>query len=707
MSSATATAMETSAPKRRKTSSLPSSASDSSAAPSSGGQAVRRSARRQATLSVSPNGDGLAHPLRRGPASKESTGAESDGGDELAVTAQLEGASENRPASDPAGSDIAVGPPVREPQSPIRQSLGGMRGRPRRSLHRPSPRPLPPPSIQEEELLDPFKGRALRRSPPRGVLPVQEPDEPELPPTPTEKGLSNPDSITTSPMGIHNTPSKRPRRSRALADKLRSGSSPLKQPPARPIDFEYPGKEAPARKAQVIRPTSKRLPQHEEISSPAVEPAARVELYDQVKASSPEGLTRSNPSKPHSARRIKFSGPFAEKTATRDSLLAEIVQVRADLEVTRRENANIHSTQHRRFAGQASTAIQDPNAVFDILLRHAPPLEKEPPVKAEEAWLKAALDPMSFLPFGSQLAALPDPLQPSDPVDQLPPVSHQPLQMSLAEERPYLELFTPLNFTSTSTFIPRESSDKSPDLVQQHRIFISSMPEGLFSAQLDMLVDTRTLSILELVVPKLEPAAVCELGPFVEKVLGTDAHTSGSSKRNVAVLAWAMAEWTRLASKRARLWCCIMKELGHRQGIMKCAHVLRQAKRRTRLHKTAADKTHESSGEEEGGGSSKFGMTRKQLISELGRTSLDLILGSESRHKVEIRINWHITFDWTGEGLSSIKLLVLTPGKWRTKDAGGKLAKVPVMFDKLIQDGDDPMEALKVVVALLTVDEKA
>jgi hypothetical protein len=29
------------------------------------------------------------------------------------------------------------------------------------------------------------------------------------------------------------------------------------------------------------------------------------------------------------------------------------------------------------------------------------------------------------------------------------------------------------------------------------------------------------------------------------------------------------------------------------------------------------------------------------------------------------------------------------------------------MFDKLIQDGDDPMEALKVVVALLTVDEKA
>ncbi|ETS73106.1 hypothetical protein PFICI_15281 [Pestalotiopsis fici W106-1] len=702
--------METSAPKRRKTSSLPPGGSDSPAAPSSGAQSVRRSTRRQTSLSISPDGEGRARTLRTGPAPRESPsdGSDgSDGGDDQAVTAQLEGASENRPASDPAGSNMALGPSVREPQSPIRQSLGGMRGRPRRSMHRPSPRPLPPPSVQEEELLDPFKGRALRRSPPRGVLPVQEPDEPELPPTPTEKGLSNPDAVNTSPMGIHNTPSKRPRRSRALADKLRSGSSPLKQPPVRPTDFESFGKEALAKNsAKVLRPASKSLAQHEAALSQALQPAARIETSDQGKERNAQEQSQSTPSKPHTARRIKDPDPLAEKTATRDLLQAEVSQLLADLEVARRENDNLNSPQHRGSAGRTSTTIQDPDALFDILLRHAPPLEQEPQVQASEAWLKAALDPMSFLPFGSQLAALPSPFQPLDQVDQLPPTSHEPLQMSLAEERPYLELFTPLSFASATTIIPREPSDDAPDVIQQHHISITSMPKGLFSAQIDMLVDTKTLSILELVVPKLEPAAVGELGPFIERVLGTDTNSLGSSRRNIAVMTWAMAEWTRLASKRARLWSCIAKELGHTQGILKCARDLRRAKRRKRLHKTVVDVTRANSDEEVEIDGNKFEMTRKQLVSELGRTGLDLVLGSQGKDKVELRINWQITFDWTGEGRNTIKLLVHTPGKWHSKDTAGRLAKIPVIFDKLVQDGDDPMGALKTVVALLARDEK-
>ncbi|KAI0175455.1 hypothetical protein BJ166DRAFT_514865 [Pestalotiopsis sp. NC0098] len=697
--------METSAPKRRKTSSLPSSGSDG-AAPSSG-EAVRRSTRRRTPASASPSEAVLSRNTRHESLMSGSPGAGSDQGDDQAVTAQLEGASENRPASDPPGSDVVLGPSVREPQSPIRQTVGGMRGRPRRSTHRPSPRPLPPPSIQEEELLDPFKGRVLRRSPPRGVLPVQEPEEPELPPTPTEKGLSKPDTINTSPLGIHNTPSKRPRRSRALADKLRSGSSPLKQPPLRPIDFDPPGKETSARtQSRISRTRSKAsTPQRETFPQTSKLPL-RSRSNDRIETETEKSRAQAPSSKPHPARHVKASDPFAEKTATRDSLLEEIKGLQADLRVLRNENDSLHAAQQRGLAARTSKTVQDPDALFELLLRHAQPLEDEQPADESETWLKAALDPMSFLPFGGQLAVLPSPFQPTDQAEQVPHASSYPLPMSLEEERPYLQIFTPLRFTSTTTTVPRGPGDGAADLMQQHHISISSIPEGLFAAQIDMLVDTRTLSVSELAVPRMEAAAANELGAFVEKVLGHNASPISTCKRNIAVLTWAMAEWTRLASKRARLWHQIAKELGHRQGIMDCARNLRRGKRRRRQHKAATNNELVDSDEEDRDDGREVQIPKSHLISGLGRTSCDLVLGLEGHGGVELRVDWKITFDWTGEGQSTIKLQVQTPGKWRAKDNRGRLAEMPTMFDKLVQDGGDPMGALRTVVALLSEDSR-
>lgn len=127
--------------------------------------------------------------------------------------------------SDPAGTrspgQIMSDPPaVPEGSRRISPRLAAQVPRPR-----PNPRPLPPPGPDiDEDIINPFLRRGLHRSPPTGVLPP--PEEPELPPTP-----QHPDPVvSTPPSGIHNTPSKRPRRSKALAEQIERGSSPSKMP---------------------------------------------------------------------------------------------------------------------------------------------------------------------------------------------------------------------------------------------------------------------------------------------------------------------------------------------------------------------------------------------------------------------------------------------------------------------------------------------
>ena len=101
---------------------------------------------------------------------------------------------------------------------------------------RPTPRPLPPPAPEDDdELLRAITAR-INPAISLGVLPEVAAPEPELPPTP-----EHPDPVvSTPPSGIHNTPSRRPKRSRTLAERIKS-SSPLKQPPLRPPELSKKG----------------------------------------------------------------------------------------------------------------------------------------------------------------------------------------------------------------------------------------------------------------------------------------------------------------------------------------------------------------------------------------------------------------------------------------------------------------------------------
>ncbi|KAK7750727.1 hypothetical protein SLS62_007278 [Diatrype stigma] len=637
----------------------------------------------------------------------------------------------------------------------------GAASRLRRTVEKPSPRPLPPPPAEDEEPMDPFRGRVLRRSPPRGgVLPrAPPPEEPELPPTPTEKGLSDPSSINTSPLGIHNTPSKRARRSKALAEKLKS--SPLKQPPLRPPPDHAAEAEGP-KKAPSQPVFSRPRRQEERAEAPVpVPPLSRThEALHNDDDDDEEAMIAEQLSHPHPARKVPDPDPFAEKKALRDSLVAEVAQLENDIEFASRENARLHRFHQAGKGRRDDWTTEDKGKILDLLRRHilpqAPPSELS---KKEEAGsgelLLAALNPISFLPFNKADQPIPPSLLEimraattreesgeSSDHQATPVASHYPIPMTAEEELPYLQVFTPLTFTSTVSMLPPRGGE-DPDAttmsmgagastkppMQKHVISVASSPPGLFAARLEMTVNTKTLAIVELSVPQLDPSAAGELRPFIERIAhgssGVDkgAGSSGSNSaltRNVSVVTWAMGEWTRLATRRARFWCAVERELASPEGIARCTRLMRKGgssnsnnkRRRVGNGDGEADEEDESDDELEDGQDGKKGgsrFSRADLMRYMGRSSFDLDLpgageGGEEKPP-SVRIQWRIELDWTGEARSKMGLFVAAPAKWHSNGKGRKsLAGIPIMFDQLMGKNVDPMVAVKTIVALLAGD---
>ncbi|KAI1341233.1 hypothetical protein F5Y15DRAFT_377421 [Xylariaceae sp. FL0016] len=694
--------METSAPKRRKTSptaNVPVNNSNAPVSSLSSNESGGRSTRRKRPSFASPTKASLARSnpdiLRRrtkqgnqssrseAPAASEPDDAPSEHGSESdLVTAQLEAESEAGQIQD--GSDSAQRPdstPTRN-RSPLRRAGGAMALRPRRTPNKPSPRPLPPPVDGEEELINPFRSRrGLRRSPPPGVLPNMEPEEPELPPTPTQQGLSDPSSVVTSPAGIHNTPSKRPMRSRVLAERMQS--SPLKQPPLRPPSLE-------PENLGDIATSSKALFKKGRLSQGATRPQKKRQ-------------------KSHPARNIEEVDPLADKRALKDSLLDEVAQLEGDLRLAARENERLYQEQDST-RGISTVPNPDEDTLLDLLQRYALPPEKGLPSDPIQNWVQAAMNPVAFLPFGAADLTLP-PLftaetQNDESANSSPQVSHHPISMTAEEELPYLQVFSPLTFTSTISTLPREDTDNPGPLMQKHVISISSEPPDLFAAKLHMTVNTKKLAIAGLSVPNLDSCASSELGPFIEKIIqGT---WNKALTQNVSVVTWAMSEWVRLSTKRARFWCEVERDLGTEGGLVACAKAMRRGTKRRRPGRRPAMAESEEEDDDDddiqpGKDEADKNFSKAKLLPQLGRTHLDLDMTTSGLEKKALvaRIQWKIEFDWTGEAQSKIGLLLSAPAKWHHFDEKRSLRTIPDMFDKLIQENKDPMESLRTVVALV------
>ncbi|KAI0836528.1 hypothetical protein F5Y06DRAFT_105205 [Hypoxylon sp. FL0890] len=669
--------MDSSAPKRRKTSPTTNVPVGGSDAPPSSEGLLKRSARRQRPSFASPTKASLARsnpdilerrsPSRARPSHDAPTTSEAGNNDPIlqrtSDVRQIRDDTETSGREPQRAQSISAD----QPWSPVRRATGAMASKPRRTPNKPSPRPLPPPSAEEEELINPFRGRALRRSP----AGAPESEEPELPPTPTEKGISDPASISTSPMGIHNTPTKRPRRSRALAERIKS--SPLKQPPLFPV----------------------------EIAGGSMREESPTLTAKGTLRAKPQG--RKKRRKSHPARNVQEPDPLEEKKALRDSLLAEVTRLKSDLELATRENNRLHQLQQTRRDGSASKGSENKDGLIDLLHRRVLPPEKDVTPDPSQDWLDAALNPISFLPFSKTNASLPSLFAPQQDIAEEaenPRVSHHPVRMTADEELPYLQVFTPLTFTSAVSIIPRDDL-MSPGLVlQKHIISASSTPPGLFAAKIEMIVNTKSLSIAELRVPRLEPSAVGELGSFVEKIV--QGSSASALTRNVSVMTWAMSEWVRIATRRAQFWCALERELGSSGSLIKCAREMRRgAKKKGPGRPALAEDSDDELELQTRADKTRF--TKADILPQLGRTSLDLQLSGidDAEEAPSVRIQWRIEFDWTGEAQSKMGLLLGAPAKWHGHDTRGSLTSIPGIFDKLIQENRDPMEALRTVIALL------
>lgn len=704
--------MESSAPKRRKTSPTSSVPIESTTPPDPPPhERAQPSQRQESSPSRSPARPSFASPTRsslartnpeilnrrRAAASRSAedlpasrpTSPDPDvdtGVDTTALTASA--GTEARSESDAANSSppppegsqgtrpAGLGTGDAPPRSPSRRVGGRTFGAqpPRRSPTRLQARPLPPPGPEEEEdIAAPFAGRALHRSPLNtGVLPAVIHEEPDLPPTP-----ERPDPVvSTPPSGIHNTPSKR---RRDPTERQQRHSSPTKQQQQQqhPLSQEVapdrpPRKEAPRPRG---RPRIERGP----VDTAVAETSPESEQAETGQESKPPSEFVPGT---HPRRSVRLRGPEWKKKEERDKLQREIAQLEFDLELARSENNN---------AASGLPMAADQEDVLDLLRRHLVPAGKQLEPELDAQWVETAMNPIALLGFnGAATVDLPPAIpQPGADEEEAPPTSHHPVPMTASEELPYLQVFTPFTYTSKITTISAPAEQPDKPTLQKHSITIrSATPPGLFSARLEMVVNTRSLAVSSLNLPRLDPAASAELQPFLDTATSSDVpHYHPSLTRNVSIVCWAMAEWYRVALRRAKVWHALDTQLGPdagKAGLVEVVLAMRALKksRRTRQKEQASDAgAGAAAGEESSLDAMLF--SKKDVLPHMGRTSMDFVIprlaaeGGGEGVVSELRVDWRVEFDWAGEARSKLGVEVGVPGKCKCYES---LSQRPRVF---------------------------
>lgn len=367
----------------------------------------------------------------------------------------------------------------------------------------------------------------------------------------------------------------------------------------------------------------------------------------------------------HPRRSIRLN-PLAEKQRERDGLLREVAQLEADLELASRENQAV---------ANGVSSLRDSSDILDLFRRRLLPAQKDKEPDTTTQWLETAMNPIAMLGFnGSSSAFLPPPISQEEEKPEPPPISHHPIPMSAAEELPYLQVFTPLTFTSKFTNISAPSEHGEAALKKLTIRIGSATPPGLFVASMEMTVNTRTLAVSSLAVPRLDPAAVRELQPFIEKITSSQAPPHSALTRNVSVLSWAMSEWYRVALKRAKFWHALEEQLGPeaKDGFSEVVRTMRTRKRRRKRARGEADDVGGSFESTDSGGSALDGMllSKADLLPHMGRSTMDLgipCLAEEGTGTTsELRVSWGIEFDWTGEARSKLGVEIAVPGKCKS-----------------------------------------
>ncbi|KAJ4254474.1 hypothetical protein NW762_010073 [Fusarium torreyae] len=387
-------------------------------------------------------------------------------------------------------------------------------------------------------------------------------------------------------------------------------------------------------------------------------------------------------------RKVRPFDPDAAKKNEREAVRKEIESLQKDLETAQKENERIRLMQQ---SGRV-LAPSNQEAIVDLIQRHLISTGGEVDKAPSQQLIQAALNPAALLPFSKTSAPVP-----SAPVEekQVDIKSHHPVIMSEEEERPYLQLFTPFSISSNISMLPE--TDGQP-LRQLHSItFRSREIPGIFTAKVDMTVSATDLTVVDLDVTALEPAAKSELGPFVQKICTGDCNRS--MERNVGILSWAMGEWLRIAEERAGFWCQLEQSLGSKDGVSEAASHMRSRKPRR--------KKDDDEDEDEDQPTRLESVQKADLIRYLGQQFFDISIphGPAEEPGATVRLVWKTEFDWTGEAQNKLSVMVGVPGKWHQTDERGSLSKIPKLFGELVHGEEDTETAVRTIVALIAGEQ--
>lgn len=224
-------------------------------------------------------------------------------------------------------------------------------------------------------------------------------------------------------------------------------------------------------------------------------------------------------------------------------------------------------------------------------------------------------------------------------------------------------MFTSLKF-STQLSLPRSKVSPSSNRVYQNHTVDIAGPQKLLTAQIALVIDALANNVVDMQIIRLSSWAERELGAFVR---------SEAKEKDIGNACWAIESYWTLAHKRAEYW-------------NKC--------QTTFVHLTTSYMDEDTENVRPQSKATQV-LSRKDLNRHLGRDTLVL----QDKHVV-LKLNWRISFDWTGEAASEITVEAAVPQVWQEADTRASFKKIPETFVSLIRDRG-AYEGTKIMVALL------
>ncbi|KAI9827842.1 MAG: hypothetical protein M1832_004331 [Thelocarpon impressellum] len=384
-------------------------------------------------------------------------------------------------------------------------------------------------------------------------------------------------------------------------------------------------------------------------NSPGKRPRRRRGLGGKAMSSPLKGSTKGE-KQPTRTRAGKAAGDQAEAEASRtkqlllDQLQAELRGLREDIQ---RREFELAAASGREDSAEAEAETED---LIALLISSNDESTLPPPSQSKAFSLSLS----AFLPFSARPAAAATvPSLPVSDSGELP--SHRPLD--LANPLPYLQIFTPLTFKSTTTVLPPSSP---PSSLLQHHLITATSPLHLLSATLSLTVDVATHSVEGLAIQALSPWADPELGPWLR------ARASGANEavgKDIAGVCWALGRFWEVAERRARFWT-------------RCERAFPQLLDSVPSKPAPAPPPEDDEDSDDGKGEARY--TRRALLTHISRRHITL-----RREATTLHLGWEIVLDWTGEAEASIHASASLPHRASRRD-GESPQQVDALFATLL-----------------------